>query len=250
MSWLILGPLLAFLVLFLGETFLPSTTAKFSYHRSDWLLNLTGFFMQGLIVPWCSYLLATELFPLLWPSGKGILALNWWSAFLLNFIVVDFIYYWQHFLFHHNPWLWQWHRCHHASPRVDIWATARNSIFINFFFVYMLLNPLLGYLCQSPAGFFAGVTLTACLDLLRHCRIDMTKIPLLRRLTPWLGLIFVIPSQHHRHHAALATPANFGANLIIWDKLFHTFCQKSPAPVYRDPMAAEPLQQLLYPFRD
>jgi sterol desaturase/sphingolipid hydroxylase (fatty acid hydroxylase superfamily) len=221
MSWLALAPFVTFLILLLGETVLPTLTIKFHYHRWDWLLNLLGFIMQGFVVPLCGYWLATHLLPLLWPAGKGILPLHWWGAFLLNFIVVDGLYYWQHTLFHRIPWLWQWHRCHHASPRVDVWATARNSLFINFFFVYMLLNPVLGYLCQSPAGFFVGATLTACLDLLRHC-----------------------------HHAALGKPANFGANLILWDKLFRTFCRKKAESLYRDPEAKSPWQQLVYPFKD
>jgi sterol desaturase/sphingolipid hydroxylase (fatty acid hydroxylase superfamily) len=97
MSWLILAPFLTFILLFIGEAVLPSNTAKFSYHRYDWLLNLIGFIVQGLIIPLCGYLLATQLFPSLWPAGKGLLPFNWWGAFLLNFIVVEFIYYWQHF---------------------------------------------------------------------------------------------------------------------------------------------------------
>jgi sterol desaturase/sphingolipid hydroxylase (fatty acid hydroxylase superfamily) len=250
MSWLVFAPFATFLLLFLGEAVLPSITSKFTYHRWDWLLNIIGFIMQGFVVPLCGYWLATQLFPHLWPASKGILPLNWLGAFLLNFVVVDFIYYWQHSLLHRIPWLWQWHRCHHASPRVDIWATARNSIFINFFFVYMLLNPLLGYLCKSPAGFFVGATLTACLDLFRHSRIDMENTPLLRTIAPWLAHLFVIPTQHHRHHAALDKPANFGANFIIWDKLFRTFCPMKPTPLYRDPEAIAPWKQLVYPFKD
>jgi len=250
MHGLIFIPGIFFLLLFLGELSLPNVSLRYSYHRWDWLLNIIGFFMQGLAVPLCGYLIATQLLPLCLPSMKGLLPLSWWGAFLLNFIGIDFMYYWQHRLFHNIPWLWNWHRCHHASPRVDVWATARNSIFINFFFVYLLVNPIVGFLCKNPSGFFVGATLTASLDLLRHSQINWETIPLLRKIIRWMGLIFVVPPQHHRHHYALLKAANFGANLIVWDKLFKTYCmRKEPLLTYQDPDAISPLAQLLYPFK-
>ncbi|MDR3477447.1 MAG: sterol desaturase family protein [Gammaproteobacteria bacterium] len=251
MLWLIIIPAISFLVLFAGEMLLPDRTLKYCYHRWDWLLNMTGFAMQGLVVPLCGYWIATHILPTLWPAGKGVLPLNGYGAFLLNFVGVDFLYYWQHRLFHHVPLLWRWHRCHHASPRVDIWATARNSIFVNFFFVYLLVNPLLGFMCKDPSGFFLAATFTASLDLARHTAIHTEKMPLLHAFARGIGYLFVTPSQHHRHHLALSKPANFGANFIIWDKLFKTFCVNMPQHlIYQDPEAPHPLQQLLYPFKD
>ena len=248
MYWYLLLPGIFFLFLFCGEVFLPKIPMLKVYHRWDWLLNLSGFIIQGAIIPLCGYAMAVNILPSLLPFGKGILPLGWYGAFLLNFIGVDFLYYWQHRAMHEIPWAWQWHRCHHASPRVDIWATARNTILTNFFFVYLLLNPLLGFLCNNPAGFFAGAALTASLDLLRHTCIDFTRIPLLRTLHDWLGRFLVMPSTHHRHHDAEAHMANFGANLIIWDKLFGTLCNQKHSSIYQDPQALSPAQQLFYPI--
>lgn len=248
MQWCFLLPGF-FLILLAGEILLPNVKFRQAYHRWDWILNIIGFVTQGLLVPLCGYLIALKLLPLLWPTGKGILPLGWCSAFLINFIGVDFLYYWQHRLFHELPWAWQWHRCHHASPRVDIWATSRNTILTNLFFVYLLINPWLAFLCQSPEGFFAGATLTAGLDLMRHTSINFVRIPTLRTLTNFLEKILIMPRAHHRHHDATAPAANFGANLILWDKLFGTLCKKPHSENYQAHDAPAPLQQLLYPLK-
>ncbi len=75
------------------------------------------------------------------PGGAGILPIGWWGAFLLNFVVIDFLYYWQHRWFHRIRPLWKLHRCHHTARRVDIWVTSRNTLVMHFLFVYFLLNP-------------------------------------------------------------------------------------------------------------
>jgi sterol desaturase/sphingolipid hydroxylase (fatty acid hydroxylase superfamily) len=160
---------------------------------------------------------------------------------VLNFVGVDFLYYWQHRLFH-QPSLWPSHRCHHASPWLDVWATARNSLVTNFLFVYLLVNPALAYISGSVEGFFVGAMATASFDLLRHSRVDV-------EWPRWLSRVLVTPRLHHRHHDARAAPANFGANLIIWDRLFGTAQLDDGWPsIYAAPDAPSPLAQLFHPI--
>lgn len=241
-------PAITFVLLQIGERVLPCLHQCDTYQRLDWLLNLAGLFIQGVLIPLAGILLSYAIFPMLPFLKQGILPLNFWGAFCLNFIVIDFIYYWQHRGFHRNEYFWKLHICHHSSPRVDIWATSRNNLWINFLFVYLLLNPLLGFLCQSHDGFFAGAMVTASLDILRHSNIDFQKLRV-KRLIQYLGVIFVMPWMHRSHHNMLKPSHNFGANLIIWDKLFNTFDGETCVEFAYQPKTPNSYQnQFYYPF--
>ncbi|HEY9683544.1 MAG TPA: sterol desaturase family protein [Drouetiella sp.] len=242
-----LMPMLTFVILVLAErrasSRVPSTLAPAAgYSRADWFLNLSGFFMQGLVVPLAGLALALFVFPVVAPSLHQSLHIGFAGAFLLNFVVVDFFYYLQHRAFHQIPMLWKLHAPHHFSPTVDVWATSRNALMTHFLFVYMLLSPILAYLCDVTEGFFAGAMLTASLDLFRHARINVR--------VPVLDAILIMPADHHRHHDADKPEANYGANLNVWDKLFGTFeiSERFPS-VYAGSHQPSFQSQLLFPWR-
>jgi sterol desaturase/sphingolipid hydroxylase (fatty acid hydroxylase superfamily) len=214
-----------------------------AYAGSDHLLNLAGLAIQGIAVPLAGYWIAVELLSARWPYAAGALPIGWLGAFLLNFVVVDFLYYWQHRLFHRVPLLWALHRCHHASPALDVWATARNALAINFLFVYMLVNPVLGFLCDRPEGFFAGAAVTASLDLWRHSRLRSVLTPC------WLSVFLVTPAMHHAHHGLDGQAVNFGANLVFWDRLFGTARTARDLPSRYGVRNAPPAwRQFLFPW--
>jgi sterol desaturase/sphingolipid hydroxylase (fatty acid hydroxylase superfamily) len=209
-------PLLALALLAVLERLCRPVQHQVSYSPADHLLNLGGLAIQGIAVPLSGYLIAMHVLAVHWPQAAGMLEIGWFGAFLLNFVVVDFLYYWQHRLFHRMPLLWALHKCHHASPTLDVWASSRNSLFINFLFVYTLVNPLFAFVCDRPDGFFAGAAVTAALDLWRHSRLPDALTP------SFFARILVTPAMHHAHHAVDGAAVNFGANLILWDRVFGT----------------------------
>jgi sterol desaturase/sphingolipid hydroxylase (fatty acid hydroxylase superfamily) len=84
---------------------------------------------------------------------------------------------------------------------------------------------------------------TAALDLVRHANVRLPE-PL------FLRSFLVMPQDHHRHHDAERPFANYGANLILWDKLFGTFDTRAELP--NSYAVADPppfTTQLLYPWR-
>jgi sterol desaturase/sphingolipid hydroxylase (fatty acid hydroxylase superfamily) len=236
-------PLIAFALLAALERFCAPGPQRVPYSRSDHLLNIAGLAIQGLAVPLLGYWIAVYLLAVHWPHAAGALPIGWLGAFLLNFVVVDFLYYWQHRLFHRVPLLWALHQCHHASPSLDVWASARNSLLINFLFVYMLVNPIFGFLCDRPDGFFTAAALTASLDLWRHSRLPQAVTP------PSFGRFLVTPAMHHAHHAVNGTAVNYGANLIVWDRLFGTAQAAHGWPrTYGMPHPAAGWRQFLFPW--
>ena len=219
-------PILTFFGLWLLEKRLP-TVVQEEHTFWDHLLHAMGLCIQGCVIPILGYILSTNFFPMLFPNSAGILKLGWWGSFLLNFVGVDFLYYWQHRAFHVHNGLWKLHACHHEAARVDVWTTSRNSLAVNFLFVYLLINPFLAYFCDTPSAFYLGAMLTASLDIFRHSAVDWnTLIP--KPLLSFLSHIFVMPRQHHFHHRVEAPSANFSANFILWDILFGTAMIHNP----------------------
>jgi len=242
-------PAITFLGLWGLERVLPTLTQSHSSTKWDHVLNVLGLMIQGCVVPVIGYWISQSILPFIAPKALGILHLGWWGAFLLNFIFVDFLYYWQHRAFHRFSFLWNLHQCHHASKRVDIWTTSRNSVLINFLFVYFWVNPVLAFLCDAPLGFYTGAMITASLDIFRHSHLDLHKI-LPHRFLNIISKILVMPCQHHHHHRKTKRASNLSANFIVWDILFDTAeIQKEYPEEYGLKDARHPVNQLLYPIK-
>lgn len=236
-----LMPSVAFFIILFLETTQENIKQTGEYSGIDYGLNMLGFFIQGVIVPIVG-LQISYLLPYFLGQG-GALKVGWTGAFLINFFFIDLLYYGQHYLLHKNDYLWRLHLCHHSSPKLSVWATSRNNIFINLLFVYFLINPVFIFLCDKPDGFIFSAMITASLDLFRHSCVKLAD----NSLVKYLGYIFVMPAHHHRHHDATDNMCNFGANLIIWDKMFGTFKHPKDNIKYKYGGNESVAKQLLYP---
>lgn len=183
----------------------------------DVLLNGSGLLMQGLVVPLLALALG-QLLAVHWPHASGWIAGSL-PAFLLSFVGLDLLYYAQHRWFHGGGWAW--HRPHHSATRLGVWVTARGALFTHLLMVYLLPSALLAYFCQDKLAYFAGSMLTASLDLWRHSAVRWPTG--WARCNRWLGYVLITPTAHHWHHQSGAPYGNFGANLVVWDKLFGTY---------------------------
>ncbi len=191
----------------------------------DWLLDLSGLCIQGVVIPGLQLLVVYHLYHWLLPTEQGIFTLSPLVGFLLSFVLVDYLYYWNHRLLH-SPRLWSLHQVHHTVTQMDVLGTSRNTIWSSFFILYLWVHPLFLYALQNPTGYVLGVTLTAILDLWRHSAIAPSSSSLLNHLlSPWL----VLPQDHAWHHAQ-TEGCNYGANLKLWDKLHGTYYQSDRAP--------------------
>lgn len=191
----------------------------------DWLLDLSGLCIQGVVIPGLQLLVVYHLYHWLLPIEQGILTLSPLVGFLLSFVLVDYLYYWNHRLLHSRH-LWSLHQVHHTVTQMDVLGTSRNTIWSSFLILYLWVHPLFLYALQNPTGYVLGVTLTAILDLWRHSAIAPNSSSLLTHLlSPWL----VLPQDHAWHHAQIEG-CNYGANLKLWDKLHGTYYQSDRAP--------------------
>lgn len=241
---LIIGlPMVTFIGLAVGEKVLPTVSSTGRNSGADIVANLSGFAMQGAVIPGAAYLISAIVLPRVVPDAQGILGLGFIGAFLLCFVGVDLLYYAQHVAFHRIGALWRLHRCHHASPTLSVWTTARNSLVTHFALVYLLVNPWLAYLSGSVDGFLLAASLTASLDLWRHTRLAP------RRYWSVLEWVLITPRLHHRHHDARDQGNNFGANLSLWDRAFGTLRIDEYPTFYAVQDAPDTWSQLLHPWQ-
>ncbi len=131
---------------------------------TDWWLDGSGLLIKGVLVPALQLSLPYLLLP---DSWHGAIRLPPWAAFCLNFIAVDYLYYWNHRLLHVRG-LWPVHEAHHSARRMDVFITSRNIPWAPVLIVYLWVNGLTLFLLEDPRPFAWGMALTAALDLWRH----------------------------------------------------------------------------------
>ncbi len=194
--------------------------------RRDWILDITGLLAQGVLVPLVLTVPLLSVYTFLWPSLHGSVHLPAVAAFAAPIVGVDYLYYWNHRLLH-TPALWPWHRVHHTAEHMDVLVTSRNTLWTNLLMVHVWATSVALFLLHDPAPYLWGAALTACLDLARHAPITLARWP---RLEFALGLVLVLPRDHAFHHADNPRHGNFGANLVLWDRLHGTYLGAGDPP--------------------
>jgi len=196
----------------------PLTTSK----GNRWFGNL------GVVV--ISTVLLRVVFPVtavqlaFWVDQKGwgmfnVLDLPYWTVVLASVILLDFIIYLQHVMFHAVPTLWRLHMMHHADLDYDLTTGIRFhpieiliSMVIKFGAIVVLGTPAL-----------AVVLFEVILNGMAMFNHGNFYIPLgLDRVLRWL---VVTPDMHRVHHSVFPseTNSNYGFNLSWWDRLMGTY---------------------------
>jgi sterol desaturase/sphingolipid hydroxylase (fatty acid hydroxylase superfamily) len=213
--------------------------------REDWLLDSIGLTIQGIFIPLLQAAFVYGLSHYLLPNYHGYLILSPILCFILSFILIDYLYYWNHRLLH-SKLLWSVHQVHHTVTQMDALATSRNTIWTSLLIIYLWIHSLFLYLLADPTGYLLGVSLTSALDLWRHSRLMISANSWLYKfLFAWL----IQPQDHAWHHANEIFHCNYGANLKIWDKLHGTYYESKELPSVIGISTSLTLRQkLLFPF--
>jgi sterol desaturase/sphingolipid hydroxylase (fatty acid hydroxylase superfamily) len=138
------------------------------------------------------------------------------------FVARDCIYYWVHRAEHRMRILWASHLVHHSPQEIGFTTAVRvpwmEAIYKPWFGLWL---PLIGF---HPAAAIAMDVVAAVIGQLYHTR-RVRRIPVIEQ-------IFVTPAAHRVHHGSNPEyiDKNFGAVLIVWDRLFGTFAAEV-APV-------------------
>jgi len=142
-----------------------------------------------------------------------------WAAVVLGVVLLDFVIYMQHVLFHAVPTLWRLHMVHHTDLDYDLTTGVR------FHPIEILLSMIIKFgaitaLGPSPLAVLAfEVILNAC-AMFNHGNIRLPQ-----KVDSLLRGVIVTPDMHRVHHSIIKqeTNSNYGFNLSIWDRIFGTY---------------------------
>tara|TARA_R110002110_G_scaffold91264_2_gene237430 strand:- start:49167 stop:50057 length:891 start_codon:yes stop_codon:yes gene_type:complete len=195
------------------------------YRRSDTLASLS-MGLLALVVEILPRLLALAIMIKLHDISplRDVVQRQWW-AWLLLFFLDDFSYYWFHRANHEVRLLWAGHVNHHSSRYLNFGTALRQGVGERLHkFMFWLWLPLLGF---DPAMIITMISISLFYQFWIHTRS-------VGRLHPAIEAVFNTPSHHRVHHGSNVAylDCNHGGMLIIWDKLFGTFCaEREDEPV-------------------
>lgn len=179
-------------------------------------------------------------------------------------IIDDFASYFIHYLMHKVPFLWEFHKIHHAATVMNPLTQYRIhpvELIINnlrSIFIKGLITGVFMYLAQGEISLFTfiGVNVLNFLFFffganLRHSHVKLSYFNFLEN-------ILISPYQHQIHHSNDPKwyDTNMGSRLAIWDYLFGTLVKSDAAKNIQfglgkeDPQYNSFSKNLLTPFKN
>ncbi|MBC7661419.1 MAG: sterol desaturase family protein [Chitinophagaceae bacterium] len=211
-------PLAAFWGLFFVSCFrFEYRQALWSKNKVAWTFDALGLLAQGWVIPLLQAFLLLPVLRYFAPQAQSVVDLPFWAAFLLSFVVVDYLYYWNHRTLHTQR-LWPWHRVHHSATSMDIFVASRNSLWTHLLIVYVWVHSFSIFVLKDSTGYVLGIALSSALDLWRHSGMRFSS-----HWEKRIGSILILPVDHAWHHATISEGKNFGANFNLWDKFHGTW---------------------------
>ncbi len=141
-----------------------------------------------------------------------------WISLPLTIILLDFIIYWQHRLFHVMPLLWRLHRVHHGDQYFDF-STALRFHTLEILLSFLIKASIVIFLGLPAEGIIAFEILLNFSAMFNHSNANIPE-----KMDILLSKFIVTPSFHRVHHATESQfiNSNFGFCLSFWDHLFLT----------------------------
>jgi sterol desaturase/sphingolipid hydroxylase (fatty acid hydroxylase superfamily) len=244
-----------FLALLLLQWRFPLRRQDFSVlHRlaRNFVLSIPGFAIVRLAM------LPIPIAVAVWAKEERVGLLNWlnlpfWIAIIATFLLMDYAYWWWHWVNHMIPLFWRFHNVHHTDLDLDVSTAARFHFgemifsigFLSFAVVVFGIAPVMLVIFFIA---FEGAT------LFHHSN---WRLPI--KLERLLNLIVVTPRMHGIHHSIVQgeTNSNWGTIFCWWDKLHRTLRRDVPqdqitigVAAYRDQNELTVGQLLILPFRE
>ena len=139
------------------------------------------------------------------------------AVFLVK-LVESFIYYWCHRIQHESLFFWRMHATHHHITKMGCLRGDRTHPLE--YLTLALGTPI------ALALFGASEDVVAVTAAFHFWNGNLNHANLPLRSLPGYDRIFATAPQHHAHHALelRQSNSNYGCNIILWDRLFGTYC--------------------------
>lgn len=185
-----------------------------SFSLNESLANIGVFAGNQLLKPLS---LAWKYFVLDWFSQFHLLDIPINAfAVVLTFFATEFGYYWYHRLSHEVPLLWTLHHTHHSAMKMNLTTAVRLN------WIGLFISPVF-YVPLVVIGFSTEI-IVICLALGLFYQYFL-HTEAIKKLGFLEGLFLNTPSAHRVHHGSNPKyiDKNYGAMLVIFDRLFGTY---------------------------
>jgi len=153
----------------------------------------------------------------------NILNISFSIKVLIAVIILDLAIYLQHIIFHYVPFLWRFHKVHHADIDFDITTGFRFhpiEIILSLLFKFIVI-AIIGPPFEAVIIFEIVLSTSA---IFNHANIHINK-----KFDKLIRYIIITPDMHRIHHSSIPseTNSNFGFNISLWDRVFRTYKNES-----------------------
>lgn len=175
-----------------------------AYYSINYGIKLTGQFVIAYLLAQYSFL---KWFPVDLPFAVQV---------FLALIIIDFFLFLVHWQSHKYEFLWKLHSIHHSSERL-YWMNGEKRHALHQIMEGAPGISVCLFIGTPQPVVVCALGVLAINQMLQHCNIDYRA--------GWLKKIFSVAELHRWHHRADYKDAqvNYGAWLIIWDRLFGTY---------------------------
>ena len=190
-----------------------------------WLTNLGLVVLGSLVIRMMGPFIAVVAASMAIANGWGLiplLNLPFYIEIVLGVVLLDLALYWQHVASHRIPFIWRFHRVHHADRDMDA------STGVRFHPIESAMSML--YKCVVVIVVGPAVIAVVIFEIILNASALFNHANL--RLPKWLDTLLrtlvVTPDMHSVHHSVLPneTNSNYGFFLSIWDKIFGSYIAK------------------------
>ena len=147
--------------------------------------------------------------------------LGLFGAAFMVLLISSFVYYWLHRVQHESLFFWRMHATHHHITKMGCMRGDRTH-------PLEWLSLLLGTpVALALLGASDGVMTVVGAFSIWNGILNHSNLPI--RTLPVYDWIFATAPQHHAHHAVerRQSDSNYGCMIILWDRLFGTYCGDS-----------------------
>ena len=149
---------------------------------------------------------------------------------VMMFLAYELGYWFNHWLSHKVPVLWEFHKVHHTAEVLTPVTNFRvhpvyGWIFANILAVSTAIASGFGnYLFGATTYQYAFTDTNLILVIFIHAYVHLQHSHMWISFTGTLGRIFISPAHHQVHHSADPRHfnTNFGSCLALWDWMFGT----------------------------
>ncbi len=201
----------------------------FFFSRMVWVLCFGILFLQGFVVADAVNAWLTQTFG----QVQSPVTQNFYTALAVTVVYVlvyDFCYWLFHWLLHVVPWLWAFHKGHHAAEVLTPFTAVRShpvEEIINANFIAIgtgLSYGVMTYFFGNTPLSLEWLGINALMLIYNVVFYNLRHSHIWLPITGPLGAIIQSPAHHQIHHSTSPEhiDKNFGYCLAIWDWLFGT----------------------------